>query len=130
MNVVIDANIAIALAIPLPYSTQATQQMEVWQNQGTELIAPMLWGYEVITVIRKAVVAKIISPIDASKSLDMIFTLNIQQIPLTTTLYQATFDWAARLNQSQAYDGAYLALAEQLGVEFWTADKRLADRVK
>lgn len=90
----------------------------------------MLWGYEVITVMRKAVIAKIISPDDASKALDLIFALNIQLIPLTPQLYQATFAWADRLNQSQAYDAAYLAVAEQLSAEFWTADKRLADRAK
>lgn len=130
MSVVIDANIAIALAIALPYSTPATQQMKVWQDDGADLFAPMLWGYEVVTVMRKTVVAKIISPDDASKALDLIFALNIQLIPLTSQLYQVTFAWADRLNQSQAYDAAYLAVAEQLGAEFWTADKRLADRAK
>jgi predicted nucleic acid-binding protein len=130
MSVVIDANIAIALAIALPYSTPAAQQMKVWQDDGTELFAPMLWSYEVVTVMRKTVVAKIISPDDASKALDLIFALNIQLILLTPQLYRATFVWADRLNQSQAYDAAYLALAEQLGAEFWTADKRLADRAQ
>lgn len=130
MSVVIDANVAIALAIALPYSASATQQMKLWQDNGTELFVPMLWGYEVITVMRKTVVAGMITADDASKALDLIFKLNIQLIPLTAQFYQATFEWAARLNQSQAYDAAYLALAEQLGAEFWTADKRLADRAQ
>ena len=130
MRAVIDANVAIALAIQLPYSAEAVQQMKLWQDDGTELFTPMLWGYEVVTVIRKAVVATIISPENAMKALTLIFALNIQQLPLTTKLYQETFNWAVRLNQSQAYDAAYLALAEQLGADFWTADKLLADRAR
>ncbi len=130
MSAVIDANVAIALAIALPYSASATHQMKLWQDNGTELFAPMLWGYEVITVMRKTVVAGIITVEDASKALNLIFKLNIQLIPLTAQLYQTTFEWATRLNQSQAYDAAYLALAEQLGAEFWTADKRLTDRLQ
>jgi predicted nucleic acid-binding protein len=56
--------------------------------------------------------------------------LNIQQIPPTASLYQEIFNWSARLGHTQAYDAAYLALAEQLGAEFWTADKRLANTAK
>ncbi len=33
-------------------------------------------------------------------------------------------------NCTVAYDAQYLALAEQTGAEFWTADKRLADRAR
>lgn len=130
MRAVIDANIVIALAIPLPYSAQAVQQMKLWQDDGTELFVPMLWGYEVVTVMRKVVVASVISAENAIKALDLIFALNIRQLPLTAKLYQETFNWAARLNHTQAYDAAYLALAEQLGADFWTADKRLANKAQ
>ena len=34
-------------------------------------------------------------------------------------------EWTSRLNQTVAYDAAYLALAEFLNSEFWTADNKL-----
>jgi len=37
---------------------------------------------------------------------------------------------ATRLNLPAAYDAYYLALAEMLGCEFWTADKKLCNTVK
>ena len=40
---------------------------------------------------------------------------------------QSALRWAARLNQARAYDAFHLALAEELGAEFWTADRRLAN---
>ncbi len=32
-----------------------------------------------------------------------------------------------RLGQARTYEAQYLALAEKLGVEFWTADQRLVN---
>ncbi len=83
-----------------------------------------------ITAVRKSVIAKVLSPESAIKALDYLFALEIQQIPFTTTLYRNIFDWSVRLNHSQAYDAVYLALAEQLQAEFWSADKRLVNRAK
>jgi predicted nucleic acid-binding protein len=39
--------------------------------------------------------------------------------------HQATLGWAERLGHSKTYDSAYLAVAEALQAEFWTADRRL-----
>ncbi len=39
------------------------------------------------------------------------------------------FDWTVRLNQAAAYDSFYLALAEALRCELWTADQHLYDAV-
>src|SRR5438477_244782 len=56
--------------------------------------------------------------------------IGVETIPMDAPLCQAAFEWAGRLNQVRAYDGFYLALAEQLKAEFWTADKRLANAVQ
>jgi predicted nucleic acid-binding protein len=45
----------------------------------------------------------------------------------------AAYEWAERLGQSkayEAYDGFYLALAQRLDVELWTADTRLESRAR
>ena len=46
-------------------------------------------------------------------------------IPPDALLAQAAFEWTLRLNRAAAYDRFYLALAETLGCELWTADTRL-----
>ena len=33
--------------------------------------------------------------------------------------------WAERIGQSKVYDSQYLALAESIAADFWTADQRL-----
>ncbi|HSR30541.1 MAG TPA: type II toxin-antitoxin system VapC family toxin [Anaerolineae bacterium] len=42
-------------------------------------------------------------------------------------LHERALRWADRLGHSKAYDAHYLALAEQEGIELWTADRRLAN---
>jgi predicted nucleic acid-binding protein len=49
-------------------------------------------------------------------------SLGVQQVDVSVRI---AFDWATRLRQKAAYDGFYLAAAEQLGAELWTADQAL-----
>ena len=39
------------------------------------------------------------------------------------------YDWTLRLRRAAAYDSFYLALAETLGVDLWTTDRRLRTAV-
>jgi len=45
-------------------------------------------------------------------------------------LHERAWELAKRFNRPQAYDSHYLALAEILGLELWTADKRLYNTVE
>lgn len=56
-----------------------------------------------------------------------LFALEVEMLPLDSALCKSALGWAERLQQSRAYDAFYIALAERLQVEFWTADKRLAN---
>ena len=44
-------------------------------------------------------------------------------------LVRSAFAWTLRLDRAVAHDSAYVALAEKLGCELWTADRRLAGAV-
>ena len=127
MSAVIDAHLIAALVLPLPYSEQATQRMVNWQRLGTELIAPVLLEYEMAAILRKAIVAQWLTTDLAVEALDTITELNVRCATPTRHLHERALAWAARLGHSKAYDAHYLALAEQEGAEFWTADRRLAN---
>jgi predicted nucleic acid-binding protein len=58
--------------------------------------------------------------------LEDLFALDVESFPLILQQTRSAFAWAARLGQAQAYDGFYLALAQELGAELWTGDRRLA----
>jgi predicted nucleic acid-binding protein len=55
--------------------------------------------------------------------------LGVELIVPNENQTQKAFMWTRQLNQVAAYDSFYLALAESLGCEFWSADKKLANAV-
>jgi len=126
MSAVIDANLIAALILPLPYSDQATQKIMGWKRAGLELLAPVLLEYEIAAILRKAVVAQWLTTDLAVEAIGQVLTLNIRCQAPTAHLHERALRWADRLGHSKAYDAHYLALAEQEGIELWTADRRLA----
>jgi predicted nucleic acid-binding protein len=127
MSAVIDANLIAALVLPLPYSEQATKKIVAWKRAGLELLAPVLLEYEIAAVLRKAVVAQWLTTDLALEAIGKVLALNIQCLAPTAHLHERALRWAERLGHSKAYDAHYLALAEQEGIELWTADRRLAN---
>ena len=124
---VIDANLAVASVVPLGYSDQARQLLHKWLEVGDELFAPTLWEYEVVTSLRKSIVGKAIRPERVVPALVEVFQLGVYIVPQTLDAHIRALEWAQRIGQIVAYDAQYLALAEDLEAEFWTADKRLAE---
>ena len=118
MKIVPDSNIFIALVISLAYSQAAIDKMEEWEQQNAELLVPTLWSYEVASSLRKAVAIGSIGAEEAVEDLQDILSMNIRQVPPTPALHQKALEWAGRLNQTVAYDAAFLALAESEEAEF------------
>jgi predicted nucleic acid-binding protein len=126
MNAVIDANLIVSLVLPLPYSVQTEELIYTRKQAGAELLSPALWSYEVVSVLRRAYVQQILTEETLTSALNFIWDLGIQPLFPTLELHLLSLVWSERLQSSKAYDSAYLAAAELLQVEFWTADKRLA----
>jgi predicted nucleic acid-binding protein len=122
---VIDANLTLGLFLHLPYSVKVDQQMRVWQKKEAHLVVPTLWEYECVSGLRRAIILKLISARDADNMAGVLLALNFQRIGPSQGLHQAALVWAERIGQSKVYDAQYIALAESLSAEFWTADQSL-----
>jgi predicted nucleic acid-binding protein len=129
-QIVIDANVGIALAINLPYSDLAERRFTLWREAQDEILVPGLWKYEVVSALRKAVAANLISESELMTALEELFRLGVREMEASIETNRLALSWASRLKQMVAYDSQYLALAEQIGAEFWTADKRLAESAR
>ncbi len=124
-RIVIDANIGIALAVHLPYSNTAEQYMNAWSARRVRLFVPLLWEYECVTGLRRAVAFHLISEEESFLALERFERLGLRKVGPRVELHERSLFWAGKLGQAKAYDSQYLSLAEKLGAEFWTADERL-----
>lgn len=55
MTTVVDANIIASLFLPATYSAQSMGLMKSWDDVGEDLIAPILFEYEMATIVRRSV---------------------------------------------------------------------------
>ncbi len=126
-SVVVDSNLAVFTVIDSDLSQLATCVWTHLLSANENFYAPGLWAYETTSVIRKLYSFGKITEGEAQKALIILDQMQIQLIPDDLHLRQAALNWATRLRQKAAYDGFYLAAAEQLGAELWTADRALAN---
>jgi predicted nucleic acid-binding protein len=128
LKVVVDANVLVALVVPMTVSAVAEKKLAEWLE--ADLFAPSLWSYEAISAVRKFVYAGTLSQEEAFSAVTQLLSFGIQDVPATEDLHRRALIWAARLGDFVAYDPAYLALAEHLDAPIWTTDGKLARKVK
>lgn len=127
MTIVLDANLAAAVAMPMDYTLQATHLIRNWRAERKRLLAPVLFEYEITTALRRAITLRILTLPEAMEGLDLILGLGVELMPPTRSLSVQALNLAERIGQSKAYDAQYLALASHENAPFWTADRRLAN---
>ncbi|HEY4714687.1 MAG TPA: type II toxin-antitoxin system VapC family toxin [Aquirhabdus sp.] len=125
---VVDANIVANTVMSM------TDNLKLfWERVDQEQItpcAPRLWVSEVTSTVRFLVSQKEISSDEAEEVLRTMHGLRVEIINEDEELSLRALELAGKLGQSKAYDAFYLALAEKLVVEFWTADERLFNRCR
>ena len=124
-SLIIDASFAYRLILPGPHQIRCQTLMQQWTQAGHNLQAPTLWFYEITSALVKTVHFGALTLTEGQKALQLAQKLNILLIQPDANQTQQAFDWSLRLNRAAAYDSFYLALAETLSAEFWTADRRL-----
>jgi predicted nucleic acid-binding protein len=129
--VVVDASLAIKWVLAEPDSATAIMLLNKWTNEGTKIIAPALFAYEVTNIIYRRVVAKLLTYDEAMSALTDLFSIGVS---LRFSRYQDVSITAMRLaqhfDQPASYDSHYLALAQQKNCKYWTSDTRLWNAVK
>jgi len=127
--VCVDANLVIKLVVEEIDSDKARTLWRNWINTNHNIAAPPLLRYEITSVLRKQVTRGLRTFEENRQALQRVQAFGIQYIA-PSDLHQRAFDLADRLGRPAAYDTHYLALAELLDCEFWTADKRLFNAIQ
>ncbi len=128
-QVCIDTNLALKLVLAEADSPKAHHLWDAWIDAGVEIIAPPLLAFEGTSVICNKMQRGLVPPAEAELMFKAFHLLGVRLI-YPDGLHQKAWELAKRFNRPQAYDSHYLALAEMLGLELWTADERLYNLVR
>lgn len=123
--IVVDASIVLRWLLPDLLSEACWRLFEASAEAGNDLTAPTLLVYEVVSGITKSLYFKNITPEEARISLFQFFSMNPQLADANEPLSLRAMEWTRHMNRASAYDSYYLALAETLTCELWTADRKL-----
>src|SRR5258708_2053326 len=131
VQIVADSGIFLAAVLQESYSKQADMRRNQGDAQDIQIVGPTLFRCEITAVIRKNVYRGLLTQGAAAK-----VRANLQPLIVGLTflvddaLLQRGYELAERFNRPTAYDAQYLAIAERLSCEFWTADERLFNAVQ
>ena len=124
-----DAGVLIKLVVAEEDSDRADSLWEQWKEDGVNVVSPGLLLFELTSVLRKKVHRGLLSPEEGERAFDTVHRLPVQVLT-PSDLHRRAWELAAHFNRPAAYDAHYLALAEMMSCEFWTADRRLFNVVK
>lgn len=124
----LDASVVIR-RLTEPGNRLVHEHWDAWEAMGCQLVAPHLIRYEVTNAIHRLRQARALSNGAARDAMSLLLEMPIG-LHFEEELHRGALDFAERFHLPAAYDAHYLALANRLGAELWTADRRLANTVQ
>jgi predicted nucleic acid-binding protein len=127
--IVVDASLALKLVLDEPDSLRVRSLWQAWANNGEALCAPTLFRAETISAVRRRVFRRLLSEEEGREAYEVLDNLSVE-IGEPDDLYEVALQYAQRFDRSTIYDSCYLALADIIGCDLWTADGRLANAAR
>ena len=128
--IIVDANLGASAVLTIKGMENVPALFTRWTEERRGLFAPEWWLAEVVSVIRQHVFRKLISSEQAHQAVEDVESLEVTTFSMSFELYHNALNWAEKIGQSRVYDSLYLALAEHLSGELWTADQRLVNSAR
>lgn len=119
---VVDASVVTKWLVDEDDSDKAHALLEAWDGEGIRPTAPGFLPAEVTNALHRRVVRRDLTVEEAAVLLARLAPrVELQEPP---GIHARALQLASELGQGAAYDCHYLALAEALECELWTADER------
>ncbi len=123
-QICIDATFVLQWIIPAPRSEAADSLLQKWDENGIHIISPPLLDVDITAFISKLVQMKLLLPQQGEQAFQNYRQIGIDIIN-PPSLTQAAWELTGKFDQANIPDLYYLALAELLNTDFWTANRRL-----
>jgi predicted nucleic acid-binding protein len=127
---VVDASVVVDVVDPaVPATAPPRVLVDKLVGQGADLAAPSLLWLEASNLLLTGIRRGRWDGVAADSAFALIMTMPIRAADIPADRERA-FELARRYDNWPVYDMVYVALAERLGTEFYTADDRLRARLK
>ncbi|MGH2561354.1 MAG: type II toxin-antitoxin system VapC family toxin [Thermomicrobiales bacterium] len=122
-DVIVDTSLAVKWVLPESDSDVALELAARWRWGRRNIIVPAWFACEVANVFFQRIRQRSITLADAQ---DLLIEIMVAVRPVAVSIIVGSraLDIAHSLGQRASYDAYYLALAEHLDCELWTADER------
>ena len=121
--VVVDASLAFKWLVKEKYSDQALAIAQTWNSQDIRPAAPYLMPVEVANALYRRVAQGELAAEAAAHRIESLLSSGIE-LHETPYLHSRALELASQLCQGAVYDAHYVALAETLDCDLWTADEK------
>ena len=124
--VCIDASVVIPMLVDPTHSIHGL--WSGWRDSGQPFVAPMLLRYEVTNGLHRYFVSgqRSLEVIESALGAFLDMPIEFQDEALDSI---RAASMARRFRRTATYDAHYLAVADRLGTDFWTADRRLVNTI-
>ncbi len=122
--IVVDASIVFKWFVVEEDSDKATAMLGVWETNRSHLAAPHFMVAEVANAFHQRVRQGHMTVREAEARVESVLSPSLAiELYDSSSLHRRAVELASRLHQPAVYDCIYLALAETLNGELWTADR-------
>jgi predicted nucleic acid-binding protein len=126
--VCIDASLAAKWVLDEPDSRQALDFYLAQRSIEATFLSPAFMPIEVTNAIHRRVVRGMLTPDEGDRLMALFLEFSVE-LASPDGLHQAAMALARVFSLPAVYDMHYVALAQIVGCELWTADRRLLNRV-
>lgn len=126
-TVCVDANIVVRLVLFAEDKIQT--RWKRWETDEVQFVAPSLLHYEVVNSLYQYQKRGQVSLATLERALDAALALPVDLVD-DNIIHRRAMTVAAQYGLPAAYDAHYLALAEWMDIELWTADMKLINTLK
>jgi len=127
-TVCVDASIVLRYVLQ-PENAPVQKLWQSWVSDEISLVAPTLLFYEVTNGLYQQQRNQVLSAETIWQTLELSLELPITLVS-EANLHLKAREVAMRYNLPATYDAHYLALAEWMEIDLWTADSRLINTLK
>jgi predicted nucleic acid-binding protein len=120
----VDATVAAKWLLPEEYSQEALDLVGATVRAGERILGPQLLPVEITNIIRQRMRREHLALDEARRLLARFFTFHVT-LRGSDELHDGALRLSVAYDLPAVYDAHYVALAQQLGCDLWTDDRRL-----